>query len=248
MIEDMMTIRPLFWPTLFTIPAIILLIFLGSWQLSRLAEKIELIEQFESRSRSDAISIVQIIAPVDKFEFQRISVTGSYLHSLEIYLTGRTYEGNAGFHVVTPFTTPDGIILINRGWVSEAYRLRETRPFSLTEGEVTIEGIVRLPGEKGYFVPENEPEAGFWFTLKPDEIADYLKQEDIIQEFYMDVVRTGDIITLPIAAEVNIDVRNAHFNYALTWFGLALALIGVYLAFHHQNGRLHFSKKSPPNS
>ena len=241
---DMMTFRPLFWPTFFTIPAIILLISLGSWQLSRLAEKTELIAQFEQRSNAAAIGIHQVTEPVEEFEFQRIGVKGTYLHQSEIYLTGRTYEGNAGFHVVTPFLTSDGVILINRGWVSEAYREPSTRAFSLTEGIIFVEGILRLPGRKGYFVPENEPEAGFWFTLKLTEIAQFLKQEDTIKNYYIDDIRTGEIITLPIAAEVNIDVPNSHFNYALTWFGLALALIGVYLAFHHQNGRLQFSSKS----
>ena len=238
-----MKFRPFFWPTFFTVPAVVLLISLGTWQLSRLAEKTELIEQFEQRSNASAISIFQVSKPVEGFEFQRVVAKGKYLNQSEIYLTGRTYEGNAGFHVVTPFSTSDGVILINRGWVSEAYREPSTRPFSLIEGETLVEGILRLPGRKGYFVPENEPEAGFWFTLKPAEIARHLKQKDMIKNYYIDVIRTGDIITLPIAAEVNIDVPNSHFNYALTWFGLALALIGVYLAFHYQNGRLHFSSK-----
>ena len=238
-----MKFRPFFWPTFFTVPAVILLISLGSWQLSRLAEKTELIAQFEQRSNASAISIFQVSKPVEGFEFQRVVAKGKYLNQSEIYLTGRTYEGNAGFHVVTPFSTSDGVILINRGWVSEAYREPSARPFSLIEGETLVEGILRLPGRKGYFVPENEPEAGFWFTLKPAEIARHLKQKDMIKNYYIDVIRTGDIITLPIAAEVNIDVPNSHFNYALTWFGLALALIGVYLAFHYQNGRLHFSSK-----
>ena len=238
-----MKFRPFFWPTFFTVPAVVLLISLGTWQLSRLAEKTELIEQFEQRSNASAISIFHVSKPVEGFEFQRVVAKGKYLNQSEIYLTGRTYEGNAGFHVVTPFSTSDGVILINRGWVSEAYREPSTRPFSLIEGETLVEGILRLPGRKGYFVPENEPEAGFWFTLKPAEIARHLKQKDMIKNYYIDVIRTGDIITLPIAAEVNIDVPNSHFNYALTWFGLALALIGVYLAFHYQNGRLHFSSK-----
>ena len=240
----MMTFRPLFWPTFFTIPAVILLLALGGWQLSRLKEKTELISQFEQRSKPPALEINQISNPIEAFEFQRIGVTGKFLHQSEIYLTGRTFEGNAGFHVVTPFVTPDKIILINRGWVSEAYRKPSTRPFSLIEDEIYLEGILRLPGEKGYFVPENEPEKGFWFTLKPDQIANYLNQKDIIRNFYIDIIRTGDVITLPIAAEINIDIRNSHFNYAMTWFGLALALICVYFAFHHQNGRIQISSKS----
>ena len=93
-------------------------------------------------------------------------------------------------------------------------------------------------------MPENEPENGFWFTLKPDEIGKFLKREEINKEFYIDIIRTGEVITLPIAAEVNINLRNSHFNYALTWFGLALVLIVVYFAFHYQNNRLEFPSKS----
>ena len=239
-----MIFKPLFWPTLFAVPLVILLILLGGWQLSRLSEKTELISKFEQRSKSPAMAIEQISQPIDKFEFQRIGITGKYLHQSEIYLTGRTYEGNAGFHVITPFETNGKKILVNRGWVSEAYKEPNTRPFSLIEEEIYLEGILRLPGKKGFFVPENEPEKGFWFTLKPDEIARYLKKDEIKQDFYIDIIRIGEIITLPIAAEVNINVRNSHFNYALTWFGLAVALIVIYFVFHHQNGRLNFSSKS----
>ena len=142
-----MIFRPLFWPTLFSVPLVALLIALGSWQLSRLAEKTELISKFEQRSKGPAIAISQIFEPIDNFEYQRVGVTGKYLHQSEIYLTGRTYEGNAGFHVVTPFQTQEETILINRGWVSEAYRLPSTRPFSLIEDEIYIEGILRLPGK-----------------------------------------------------------------------------------------------------
>ena len=242
--EDIMIFKPLFWPTLLTIPLVMLLMSLGGWQLSRLAEKTELISKFEKRSKSQPISVNQISGPIADFEFRRIGVTGKYLHQSEIYLTGRTYEGNAGFHVITPFETNNKKILVNRGWVSEDYKKPNSRPFSLIEGENYIEGILRLPGRKGFFVPENEPEQGFWFTLKPDEIARYLKQDEIKQDFYIDIIRTGEVITLPIAAEININVRNSHFNYALTWFGLALTLLVIYCIFHYQNGRLNFSSKS----
>ena len=36
-----------------------------------------------------------------------------------------------------------------------------------------------------------------------------------------DQIRQGEFITLPIAATMNIDVRNTHLNYALTWFDIA---------------------------
>ena len=163
----------------------------------------------------------------------------------ETFLTGRTYEGNAGFHVVTPLLLEDGrIILVNRGWVSEDYRDPAKRAFSQITGQTSVIGILRRPGVKGFFVPENEPENGFWFTLVPGEINQHLGLGDAaIDQFYADALRTSDVVTLPIAARTKLNLRNAHLSYAVTWYGIALALIGVYLAFHYQAGRLQFSSR-----
>ena len=239
-----MQFRPLLLPTLVTIPALIILIMLGTWQVQRLTWKTALIEQYTARSQSTPISLTELATPLTSAEFQRVRLSGEFAHDQEIFLTGRTYEGNAGFHVVTPFTDQSGRqILVNRGWVSEAYRDPAMRAFSVTDDIWTFDGIVRLPQRKGYFVPENEPDNGFWFTLKPDEIAAHLGGENIETAYYIDAVRGDEVITLPIAAELKIEVSNAHLNYAMTWYGLALALLGVYFAYHHGQGRLRFGSK-----
>ena len=236
-----MIFRPLFWPSFFALPSLLVLLMLGTWQVNRLQWKTELINAFKERSQSEAI---YPDFTGDVVEFQRVVLDGRFDHENTIYLTGRTYEGNAGFHVVSAFETNKGdVFFINRGWVSEAYREPEKRPFSMTKGTVQIEGIVRLPQRQGYFVPDNEPQAGFWFTMKPDEVATYLSITQAQTGFYIDAIRDPNAkLTLPIAAEVKIDVRNSHLNYAVTWYGIALSLIGVYLAYHHSVGRLSFGR------
>ena len=57
---------------------------------------------------------------------------------------------------------------------------------------------------------------------------------------YAAALRTSDEIRLPIGARTETNLRNSHLGYAVTWYGIACALIGVYLAFHHQAGRLTF--------
>ena len=236
-----MKLRPLFWPTAVALPALLVLLWLGTWQVQRLEWKNNLIANFESRATAAPIDLPT--APVDgDMEFRRLALTGSFDHSQEVFMTGRTYEGNAGFHIVTPFTLTDGrVVLVNRGWVSESYREQSKRPFTLTEGETTIAAILRFPGKKGYFVPENEPENGFWFTLVPEQIVGHLGLQDVAETtFYAATVRTSDKIKLPIAARTKTNLRNSHLGYAVTWYGIACALIGVYLAFHYQAGRLTF--------
>ena len=221
-----------------------MLIGLGSWQLQRLQWKNDLISSFEARSAADAIPIPAANANLDDLEFRNLALYGVFQHDKETFLTGRTYEGNAGFHVVTPLLLEDGrIILVNRGWVSEDYRDPAKRAFSQITGQTSVIGILRRPGVKGFFVPENEPENGFWFTLVPGEINQHLGLGDAaIDQFYADALRTSDVVTLPIAARTKLNLRNAHLSYAMTWYGIALALIGVYLAFHYQAGRLQFGR------
>lgn len=238
-----MQFRPLLWPTLFALPALLVLLWLGTWQVQRLEWKNQLIEDFESRATAAPIDLPSgDVGP--EMEFRRLALTGSFDHTQEVFMTGRTYEGNAGFHIVTPFTLRDGrIVLVNRGWVSETYRDPEKRPFTLVEGEVTLDAILRFPGKKGYFVPENEAENGFWFTLVPAQIVAHLGlSSQAVTSVYAATIRTGDVVKLPIAARTKLNLRNSHLSYAVTWYGIALALIGVYLAFHHQAGRLSFGR------
>ena len=240
-----MKFRPFLWLTIITLPVLLILIGLGSWQLQRLQWKNDLISSFEARSAADAITIPDANAALDDLEFRNLALYGVFQHDKETFLTGRTYEGNAGFHVVTPLLLDDGrIILVNRGWVSEDYRDPAKRAFSQIDGQISVTGILRRPGVKGYFVPENEPENGFWFTLVPSQINRHLGLGNTaIDQFYADALRTSDVVTLPIAAKTELNLRNAHLSYAMTWYGIALALIGVYLAFHYQAGRLQFGRR-----
>jgi len=240
-----MYFRPYFWLTFFSLPSLAVLLMLGFWQLDRLAWKTALIESFNDRANAAAVLPPDPAADLARLEFRNLDLTGRFLHDRELYLTGRTYEGNAGFHVVTPFQTVAGkLVLVNRGWVSEAYREPESRQFSVTDEQVSLRAVLRLPQQKGYFVPENDPANGFWFTLKPDEMASFLKLDEAVTTYYADVVRTSEVLTLPIAAETRIEVRNTHLNYALTWFGVALSLIGVYIAYHINAGRLGLKGRS----
>ena len=232
----MIKLQPLFWPTFFAFPTLLILLVLGTWQVQRLEWKNELIASFEQRSSAPPIELPLAIEATADLEFRRLRLVGSFDHSKEIFMTGRTYEGNAGFHIVTPFTLRDGrIVLINRGWVSESYRNPEKRPFTLVKGEVTLDAILRFPSKKGYFVPENDAENGFWFTLVPGQIVAYLDLSSrAVTSFYAATIRTGDVVKLPIAARTKLNLRSSHLSYAVTWYGIALALIGVYLTFHHQ--------------
>lgn len=233
-----MPFRPRLWPTLFTIPALLMMLGLGTWQLDRLAWKTALIDSFESRVSAPPVPAPAALDDVDAWRFRHVQATGHFLNDKEVQLTGRPYEGNAGFHVVTPFVVDGGpTVLVNRGWVPMDRRLPSARPETLPAGTVTVNGIVRDAGRKGYFVPENEPGREIWFTIEPAQIATHLGIGPVA-DYYIDALRPdGRPTVLPIGAVATIQVRNEHLQYAITWFLLAATLLIVYVVWHLQLDR-----------
>ena len=153
--------KPMLWPSIFSILIFAILISFGTWQVKRLFWKEALIENYIIQSQSNPITDPVELEKSSINEFKSIGILGRFMHSNEIYITGKTYEGNAGFHVITPFIMENNkIVLINRGWVSESYKNPDKRKFSLTKGLVKLKGIIRYPQKKGYFVPENDGENG----------------------------------------------------------------------------------------
>ena len=125
------------------------------------------------------------------------------------------------------------------------FKLQKSRPFTIIEEEVTVDGIIRKPQLKGYFVPKNDKEGDFWFTIKPNEIkkARELEKYSFEEDFFIDAIRNKNNRKLPIAALGNPNFRNQHLSYAITWYSLALTLVIIYFIFHIREKRLTFKKR-----
>lgn len=224
--------RPTLWPTLFTIPALIVLIGLGAWQIERLQWKNALIETFDARMALPAVDAPERIASMADWTYRRVKLVGVYQHQKEILLTGRTFEGNAGFHVLTPLLlSDDRIIMVNRGWIPEKFRDQAKRADTLVEGLVTIEGIVREDKRRGTFVPDNEPENEIWLYVDTHQMAAH-REIVPVADYYVDAIRPPGPYSLPIGASTELSVRNEHLQYAVTWFLLAGTLLVIYVIFH----------------
>ena len=234
-----MYFRPAIWMTACAVPALAVLLALGTWQVARMHWKEGLIAEFTARAQGEAIP-PPAAGDAAGLRFQRLALSGEWMHEAEIQLTGRTFEGTAGYHVVTPMKLDDGrILLVNRGWVSQDYRRPESRPESLASGRRDVAAILRLPAERGRFVPDNDPERDDWFTFDIADIAAYRGLgQNVVSAYRADVLRPSGPYSMPIGAAVDIDVPNNHWHYALTWYGIALALVGVYAAWHREAGRL----------
>ncbi len=224
----------------FVMVAFAILVSLGIWQLQRKAWKEALIADIQNRAHGEALIIkdqsfwARWLPSED--EFRHVAVSGTFLYDKEIKVYGllpssqlgaeADYGTLQGAYLFTPLQLADSsIIFVNRGFVPKEYPI--TTPQQ--SAPVRIEGILRVPEQRGWFVPANDPAKGQWFTRDSNAMATAL---DMINyaPFYIeaDADQHSAAWLWPRAGVTRtIVLKNDHLQYALTWFGLALTLLGV---------------------
>jgi surfeit locus 1 family protein len=241
----MIHFRPLATPTLATVLGLTVLVGLGVWQLQRLEWKQGLIDRIESRIHDAPQPLDTVLASGDlaDAEWRPVTVAGRFLHDREVYLYATEFDLGLGVHVITPLEQSDGqVVLVDRGWVSNAAMAPSERAEGQVEGPVEVSGIVRLVGEPNPYAPGPDSSKRLWFTRNPQamaEMAGVTIGEPI-------VVAADEVSAVPGGPRFpgwRVNLPNRHLQYALTWFGLALALTAVYVVFHYSQGRLSFGPR-----
>lgn len=228
--------KPRLWPTLMTLPILISCLLLGNWQVERLDWKLDLIGKINQRAFATPQDLPSDTSNFDDLEYLHVEVTGTFDndHELTMYSTGP--NGEAGYDLYTPLINGDGqAVIINRGWVPEPIKEQETRAHTLSVGEVTISGLLRKPWEKLWFGPENEPENNMWFYGDLDGMADTMLISGGVTSAYPMYLYADKIDSdnrFPVAGRTEINIVNNHLDYAMTWYGMAIVLIVIYLIAH----------------
>lgn len=230
-------------PTAMTLLSLVVLVSLGNWQMSRKAWKDALVAQIAQRVKAepaglDAVAGQFTASHADGLaaavEYTRLKLTGRFLHDREQFIYAPHPKLGPGFHVLTPLAvggpTPR-IVLVNRGYVPEAMKDRAKRAAGLPAGETSVVGLVRLNGEAGGFTPSNEPAKNLWYWRDIPALvrAALPGDERSALPFVVDAEREpANPGGWPLGGTTEIKLPNRHLEYALTWYGLAGALIAVY--------------------
>ncbi len=233
MISSVIKFKPKLIPTLFTIPALILLLTLSFWQFQRLSWKNQLIEEITEQSKLEPVLLTKDI-DLSKMTYRKVIVRGEFLHDKEIHMYGgsRQFKGDPGYYILTPMLSIDGqVILINRGWVHEKLKNQASRPNTLLKGEVEVVGNIMPAEQKTLYIHDNQIIRNLWFYINLDEIRDFIKMP--IGDFY--ILAKDNPNTSPRGRDLEPSLRNHHLGYALTWLFSALALIFIYINYHRKN-------------
>ena len=224
-----MTFRPLPLLTVLSILGLGILVWLGNWQYSRYAGK-------QNLDPADLPPIQSITAEV-------IDLPGKAVQNVYGIADGEPIWRR---YVLVTRASDQATLLMAADATGGANPLDMAVP-----GGLTLEVDVRIFERVGRPSPRNLPEENTWLVFdRAGILSKYgLGNTDIPVAEPVDLtIRNAEdlaqvrVTQNPYGAPEVIDPLPAerHFGYALTWWGLAMALVGVYFAFHHSKGRLRF--------
>ena len=214
--------------TLFTAPALAFLIGLGVWQVQRLHWKEGLIDQAAAAAKAAPAPIQTVLTAADP-EFRKALIVCPGLATAPYVELQSIIEGEAGVRLISVCRSP-GVatpFLIDRGFLPDTVTARPrvletTMPLSL------LVELRRTPKAGGGMTP---PTTGNHFYARDSAAMAKALGAPTVSEFTLFALASTNperpelIASAPPAA-----FANNHLGYAMTWFGLAIALMGFYLA------------------
>jgi surfeit locus 1 family protein len=234
----MLYFRP-FWKLTFASTVLFAsLISLGVWQLDRLQWKRGLIAQVDRNMHAAPISPDEALAMGQAAQYRRVALDGHFDNTKEAYVFG-TDQGAPVYHVIVPFTLRDGrVFLVDRGIVPKDRLDPAARRAGQIDGNAHFVGVWRTPDRPGWFTAKADIAHRIWFAHDLSGIS----KVDGIVKLAAPVVVEADAAPnpggWPKGGQTVVTFRNEHLQYAITWFGLAAVLLGVYAAYHVSRGRL----------
>jgi len=234
--------EPAIWPSVAFLLVFPLLLSLGLWQTNRAGVKQAMVEQRAATEVVAPLSLNQHPSLGDADRYRPARVRGRYFAEQQWLLDNRVHRGQAGYHVFTPFvlegeTRPS--LLIHRGWVAVGQSREYLPALPMPEEIVMLSGRLDSPASVGLVVGE--------VPLKSVESRVLVQSLDIAalaQVRGLDLLRYALVIDEGQPGGLQYDWSpipqmgpEKHLGYAVQWFGLAVALLIIYVGVNtRRNG------------
>jgi cytochrome oxidase assembly protein ShyY1 len=221
-------------PAIATALVLALLVGLGLWQLDRKVWKETLITAMNRRL---AIAPADLPPPEtwggltpDNSEFRRVRFAAEFLpvRDTYAYVAGSALRNDIkspGYFVFRPARLANGrVVVVNRGYVSIDHTAQSPA------GPLEVSGYLRFPEKGSSFTSASDSTGDTWFVRDQRAMA-AARGWGEVAPFYVDQETPVPAGGLPRPSALTVNLRNDHLGYALTWFGLAATLIGVFGAW-----------------
>jgi surfeit locus 1 family protein len=213
--------------------AFAILVGLGTWQLQRLAWKEGVIAQMQARAAAAPVPLDQALARGGDLEFVRASVRGSFDPTHEFRVV-QPYSGGLGWTVIAPFRIagrPEPLLVV-RGFVPDGLRDPAARPGKIPEGDIEVVGRLRTPETPGLFTPAGDAAKDVWYARDAGAMLASYGVANAAPAYMLELDGGPPEGGWPQPRPASPDtISNRHLGYALTWYGLAAALLGVAATF-----------------
>jgi surfeit locus 1 family protein len=198
-----------------------LFVRLGVWQWQRGEQRQAAAARFAHGA--DAVLELGTRAPEELPLYQRVAVEGELEGTHQFLLDNRSFEGRAGYEVLTPLARASGaVLLIDRGWLPFSGSRAHLPDVSLPGGPVRLTGRIALLPAAGLALGRAPPQ-GPWPKVTS----------------YPDTAQLGNALGTPVASRIVLLDPAApfgyvriwqppglpplrHFSYAVQWWGFAL--------------------------
>lgn len=229
----MSAFRPGWLPSLLVALLLPGLLWLGFWQLQRGDEKRQLLASFEARRQAEPISLDQL-EPLRDPAYRRVQLHGYFDSEHSLLLDNRIRDGHAGVELLQPFyDQPSGLwVLLNRGWLPWPDRRTPPR-FASPDGVMQLTAWVYVAPEGGLHLQSGATDG--WPRLitqvEAPDLWQRLGRGGLPFEVRLESGPASYRVDWPIVSMS----PSKHVGYAVQWFALAAALLGlfIYLGIHN---------------
>jgi len=218
--------------TVLTAIALAILIGLGMWQVKRLHWKEGVLTRIAALRAAPPRNLAAVLRePLDgpDLDFTKVAADCPDIETTPYLRLYAVRDAVAGYRIITLCRLsegPFGSILVDRGFV------RQEQAAGLTPGATLagpVMGVLRKGDVRNFVTPPNDERANLWYWRDIAAMARTLGAPRPAPTFLM-LQSPAPKAGLPAPAPIPADIPNNHLQYAVTWFGLAAALVGVYLA------------------
>jgi cytochrome oxidase assembly protein ShyY1 len=242
----------------FTLLMVALFVGLGTWQLQRRIEKHALIAALTER----LAALPQALPPPSQWsalkpsgnEFRRVRFAATYAQPKDamVYSSGSAVRGDIsgpGTWAFLPARLPDGnTVVVNAGFVENTMQDRDVEDRAvarlITSEPVMLTGYIRFPEAAGVLTPAANIAKRLWFSRDHLAMARALGWGEggkLVAPFYIDLEQPVPASGVPKPGPLEVHLKDDHMQYAITWFGLAIAVVmafGVWLWGQRRDSRV----------
>ena len=216
--------------------AVAAMVTAGFWQLHRLSERRDRNSTVTDRSQLPVVEVQDLVTGADGFdvgddiEFRAVQSVGVYLAEDEVLIRNRSYQGAAGFWVLTPLRLQTGeTVAVNRGWIPHAAGTGASpAEFPPATGEVQVVGLVRAT-VTAEGLQQSDPSSGVLSEMARPDLARLSQQLDaaLLPVYVQLQAQTPPPGDLPVPVPAPDLGEGSHLAYAVQWFVFAaIAAVG----------------------